>query len=783
MTGIVYLFVVISGVAALSWEVLWQLKASLSLGISALGTAITLATTMGGMALGSYLAARFWQGRNPLRFYAGLELGIGLSGLLLAPGLRLLENIDAQIYQTWPWAAPLLHLLGIALLLGPPAAAMGATIPVYGLLARQFSLSLSTLYGLNTAGAAAGCLGLALAIIPKLGVQSSIYAVCLLNLGVCLTALALHRPNQGGSLPNPAATTPSSRVPNSMLAVAVITGSATFCLEVAWFRALRAAFQSTTASFAVMLAAVLVALAAGARLSRLRLPLDRTLLIAGATILAVTPVVERFDLFVPKGGNYYLLLATWLGYSLAILGPPIALIGTVLPGLLDEYPGLPNWSRLYSSNTLGAVVGSLGAAWLLLPHLGLVHTAWLTGLGVGLTGLYFSPSRRLGGVLLTLCLGLAWLGSSGIGVTRVPSRPEFPKKIISFHEGPDSQVAVVEKTTQHALCLLIDGFVASSQQANGHYMAWMGRVPMLLHPNPREALVICFGTGQTINAVRQEGCQWADVVDVNSWVIHCAPLFTANQGVIQDPRVHPHVMDGRAWLRRNPRHYDVITLEPMPPRLAGVNSLYSEEFYRLAASRLNPGGIVCQWLPFHLQTPYYSVAIAATFQKVFNDSFIWQDPRGDCILVGRQGSSQSLGSEWPGLTRSAPGRDMSGEEIVAAAWLRQPAMKIYTALSAGQIVSDDNQLLAYGGVLRFESNDFRDNQLWAEWAYNLEVADEIVEQCHDPEMSALLKSLREELLRKVLRPDSWALVKGARRQKGDRLSAPVRSLLDRFKLP
>jgi spermidine synthase len=46
-----------------------------------------------------------------------------------------------------------------------------------------------------------------------------------------------------------------------------------------------------------------------------------------------------------------------------------------------------------------------------------------------------------------------------------------------------------------------------------------------------------------------------------------------------------------------PASYDLITLEPPPIGYAGVASLYSEEFYALARSRLKPRGFVSQWLP------------------------------------------------------------------------------------------------------------------------------------------------------------------------------------------
>ena len=72
-------------------------------------------------------------------------------------------------------------------------------------------------------------------------------------------------------------------------------------------------------------------------------------------------------------------------------------------------------------------------------------------------------------------------------------------------------------------------------------------------------------------------------------------------------------MDGRAWLRRTEHRYDVVTLEPMSPEFAGSNALYSVEFYRLMAARLNPGAVVAQWVPFHIVPPSAAGSITAAF--------------------------------------------------------------------------------------------------------------------------------------------------------------------------
>jgi len=166
-------------------------------------------------------------------------------------------------------------------------------------------------------------------------------------------------------------------------------------------------------------------------------------------------------------------------------------------------------------------------------------------------------------------------------------------------------------------------------------------------------------------------------------------------------------MDGRAWVRRTHERYDVITLEPMPPYFAGMNSLYSREFYRLVATRLGPGGIAAQWLPVHLLPRLYCASVVATFAEVFPDSILWVDPTGGTgILLGRLpgskpalGEAPPLGDEWPGFART-PGSQLGLSElqIREAVVLGPEAMAAYGR--RGRVITDDNQLLAYGRVLQ-----------------------------------------------------------------------------------
>jgi len=246
----------------------------------------------------------------------------------------------------------------------------------------------------------------------------------------------------------------------------------------------------------------------------------------------------------------------------------------------------------------------------------------------------------------------------------------------------------------------------------------MARLPALLHPDPGRGLVICFGTGQTADTLRQDVRGPVDVVEVSAAVLALAPLFPANHRVLEDPRVEAIRMDGRAWLRRTDRRYDVITMEPMPPNFSGVNSLYSREFYEILARRLEPGGVVAQWLPIHLLSADHAVSIAATFRAAFPDALVWFDPVGEmAFLVGRRDAAPDpIGSDWPGIVRHGADRKLNAEQIRRNVLLNRDALARYAGGAA--LITDDNQLLQWsdmragGGGLRGERirQRFRENR-------------------------------------------------------------------------
>lgn len=716
------LLVLFSGLAALSWTVIWQIRSSLALGVSAWGTALTLAVTMGGMCIGAMLAGQFLRKRssvNPLRLYGALEILIGFAGLLLLPALQIVEYTDTQAYRTLTQGHYTVHLLGIALSMGLPAICMGATTPVFGLAARQCGTSLSILYGLNTLGAALGSLVAAFILIPALGVVGTSYGIAGVNILVGLIAISLGQNlniDSASALENRTETKIQNKLdPWQENLLVFATGFTTLALEVAWFRSFTAALWSTTASFAIMVSSVLLSLGIAAQIvpliRRKNLPLAACVILAGIFVLLATPLVERFDwLAGANAQNPLYLMINWFFLAFYVTALPMIFLGLALPWVLDDQSSARRWGVLYGLNTLAAVLGSLAAGWLLLPSMGFAKTSWLMGIILVITGLTLRglKAKTRGALLLTAMSALALAANfeSGVGTRRVQMNmgetADNRASILASEEGPDATVSVVEFSKTKERLLIIDGFVATAQMSgegqSTQYMHWMGHLPMLLHPDPKDALVICFGTGQTANALRRENPKSLKIVDINADVLKMAPLFASNQNVLGDPRVSPLVMDGRAFLRRSQDKFDVITLEPMPPTFAGVNALYSKEFYMNARERMTNEGVIAQWLPFHLVSPYHGASITRTFVDVFPNAVLWIDPHSlTGILLGSKNDAGNLAETFPGFERNEIQRPLSSVEVKRGVYLGQKALKAF-AERYGDIVTDDNQILAYGSA-------------------------------------------------------------------------------------
>ena len=171
----------LSGSSGLILESLWTRELGLVFGSTTLAISTVLATFMGGLGLGSYLAGRYADRiKNPVRAYAIAEAGIGLYALLIPVILWAYPALNHWMYSVFGdrWVLlSMVRFVGSAALLLIPTTLMGATLP---LLARHFvmrpwelrraGLRIGTLYAINLFGAVAGAFFSGFVFLPLLGV-------------------------------------------------------------------------------------------------------------------------------------------------------------------------------------------------------------------------------------------------------------------------------------------------------------------------------------------------------------------------------------------------------------------------------------------------------------------------------------------------------------------------------------------------------------------------------------------------------------------------------------
>ena len=174
--------------------------------------------------------------------------------------------------------------------------------------------------------------------------------------------------------------------------------------------------------------------------------------------------------------------------------------------------------------------------------------------------------------------------------------------------------------------------------------------------------------------------------------------------MLEKPNTRIFVQDGRTFTRWTQSSYDVITLEPMSPVQAGVVNLYSKEFYEQAFARLNPGGLMMQWLPLHLVGPDDARAIIKTFQEVFPHTSVWNSFLTRIVLlVGSRQPLQLNKNRFDDLMR-VPKLQESAQQMGVTSFLDltdfflTDGKQLDPYLQGTPVITDDHPLLEFSPV-------------------------------------------------------------------------------------
>lgn len=661
----------LSGASALAYEVLWTRQLTLVLGGSALAVSTVLATFMGGLGFGSFIGGRFADRlRRPLLLYASVEAVIALFALSTPVLLSASGTIFLGLYRVFAGSPVLVtasRVLAAAVLLFIPSTFMGATLP---LVARFFirridrlGRGLGLLYGVNTLGGVIGSAFVGYYGILTFGVRASTYLAVAVNFAAVLGALIVSSRSAGlvvaskakraaeAARRDRAAGTDAGFRWVVMLGFGV-SGFTAIGYEVLWTRALSFAIGSSVFAFTTVLAVFLTGLfigafVAGVLADKSRRPM-RTLGFIQVMTGLLTLITFSQARNLPNLSQTLvegLGAATLTGNIASKIVPAAAglLLPTIVIGLTFPFILKVATERLeilgtrigtcYAVNTIGSILGSLLAGFVLLPFLGVDRGVYILILcNLIMAHIFFQHAResaftktalRIVRVGFIVLLAFTILIKPKPYLLSTRSMRSQQREIIYHEEGQSATVSVVRNNDmtgrEWGRSLYINLLWASDVNRsydNRQYYAGLSLVPTALHSNPARVFVAGLASGATTGAAAlDERTEKVTCVEISPEVVHAASYFAGyNYNAMRNDRIEVLRDDARAYLETTDETYDVIVTDCFISAITGTAALYSKEYFELCSRRLAPGGLMSVGAGFLMGTDR---AIARTFIEAF----------------------------------------------------------------------------------------------------------------------------------------------------------------------
>ena len=617
---LLFLLFFLSGFCSLVYQVVWTRMAFASFGIITPVLSVVISVFMLGLAVGAWAGGRFIAslvkktGLSAVAFYAGAELLIGLGAFAVPKLFAAGEYFLLAAGQTNSIGYLSLSALVLAFSILPWCLFMGATFPLMMAYIRERDCknaeSFSFLYLANVLGAMTGTLLAAVVLVELMGFHYTLWVAAAGNFTIAViggwlawkqhgfVAVVLTEAERSAGPGN--ASLPGNSRRQLIKWILFSTGFGAMAMEVVWARAFTPVLKTQVYSFASVVFTYLGATFFGSLMYRhnlkKNLPWPTARLMSLLVVAVFLPILANDPRFVMTSSYYFDIVSAII--VLASICPLCAILGYLTPSLIDEYAaGDPAVAgRAYAVNVLGCILGPIFASYVLLPWISERHALILLSLPFFVFYLLgwksLSLWQRWGSGLTASAVLVCSLFFSGDFQGLISNhskstevRRDYAASVISAVEGADSNKV-----------LLVNGIGMTTLTPITKFMV---HLPLAFHQGrPESALIICFGMGTTYRSALSWNIETTTVELVPS-VIKAFGFYHADAArVLNNPKGHLIIDDGRRYLKRTREKFDVIVIDPPPPvEAAGSSLLYSREFYELAKQRLKPHGILQAWFP------------------------------------------------------------------------------------------------------------------------------------------------------------------------------------------
>ena len=596
-----------------------------------------IAAFLGGLAVGSLIFGKITDRlsqQNLLKTYSLLELGIGASALLslfLIPKIRFLYSFFSDgSGQSLSLTIIKFSLAILVLIL--PTILMGATLPVLVKTVTIFNKSLensvSYLYAVNTFGATLGVLISGYVFIELFGLRNTILVAALVNFSLALVARFLKITVKKKEVVTKSEFKQVLSKNALILIVAFsLSGLVSIAYEVLWTRILTPTLGTFIYAFALILAVYLFGIAYGSLLYPIFAKLIREKNMAFA-------ISELGIGFFALGSVYFVSNQFILDpriLMLTVLFPASVFMGLTFPSAVALISDRRHTGKIvgltYFGNTIGSIIGGFIASFFLLRFIGSTQSIIflsLVNFGISLIFILKASNNSLKtfttAAILMLIIFTSWLfvfKRESLYEKTTQWRLNWAKQKgieYLFKEDEVASTFGYHDWQKEDFNLFIDGVPTTGKVGETKLMA---HIPILLHPDPHDVLVIALGMGTTFRSGLSYGYK-TDVVELVPSIPQMMHLFHPDaQEVTKNPNGRIIINDGRNYVYLTKKSYDIVIIDPPPPfNAAGTTVLYSKEFYQEISQKLNPKGMVSQWIWFGSREDDIAMAIKS-FVEVF----------------------------------------------------------------------------------------------------------------------------------------------------------------------
>ena len=610
---------------------------TLAMGVAPQAGAVTLAVVLSGWAAGAAWAnRRVIVCGSPMRFAATLmALGsvLALLFLTLDPIMDWLHGQRTAGGRIGIGVHTLAEIVVALLVLFPPVFCFGGAFPV--LIRTVDSATRSRAYAMYTAGSVVGAASGGFLFLRWMSLPVAYGVATIFSMFVAGWLVCQQRPLAEEVEVDPAI----SNVRRWPLALAAASGFLVLAMEVLWSRMIMLVSDNSSYAFSLVLIIFLAALAVGAWLAgRLQKHVQDIRLLLGlifsvvGLVLCCVPWLFYFmtDGLTPLdfGGGWWSYLISLASLIIMLTFPVAVVTGVILPLLMDTTRGA-RLGQLLAVNTVGAVLGSMIAGFVLLDVLGLWRSIYLLAALATLIGLTLvwrsRPRVSIEIVLPAFSLGLlAFILSQDPVPLQAPITLAEDEQVIEITETGHAVVSVVQ--SQNDLQFRVNNAYTVGTARGRMTAAWMGHLPLLLHPEARSVLFLGMGTGVTAAAALEHPVEQITVCEL------IPALFTLSEkhfgdyvgALHQDRRVIRYAGDGRILFRTKLSKQDLVIADLFVPWKSGVGTLYSREHYARVRDRLNETGMFVQWLPLFQMSETEVGSVVRTLQEIFPQVTLWR---------------------------------------------------------------------------------------------------------------------------------------------------------------